>query len=45
LKNLEAELPNDPRTAALRTEMAMQSSPQAGADALERALFSNRAAK
>jgi hypothetical protein len=45
LRNLEAELPNDARTAALRTEMAMQNSPQAGADALERALFSHRTAK
>ncbi|MFZ5442853.1 MAG: tetratricopeptide repeat protein [Myxococcota bacterium] len=42
LKVLEAELKDDPRTAVLRTSLAVGQSPEAGAAELEKLLFTNR---
>jgi tetratricopeptide (TPR) repeat protein len=42
LKGLEADLKDDPRTAVLRTSMALGNSPDIGAAELERLLFSTR---
>lgn len=42
LKVLDADLKGDPRTAVLRTAMAISQSPQAGADELEKLLFTAR---
>ena len=42
LKVLEAELKDDPRTAVLRAALALGDSPQAGANELEKLLFSTR---
>lgn len=42
LKALEADLKDDPRTAVLRTSLALGNSPEVGAAELERLLFSTR---
>lgn len=42
LKALEADLKDDPRTAVLRTSLALGNSPEVGAGELERLLFSTR---
>ncbi len=42
LKALEADLKDDPRTAVLRTSLALGNSPEVGASELERLLFSTR---
>jgi tetratricopeptide (TPR) repeat protein len=42
LKVLEAELKDDPRTAVLRTSMALGNSPEVGAAEVEKLLFSTR---
>ncbi len=42
LAALEADLPDDPRTAVLRVALAAGKSPEAGADELEKLLFSKR---
>jgi len=42
LKALEADLKEDPRTAVLRTSLALGNSPEVGASELERLLFSTR---
>jgi tetratricopeptide (TPR) repeat protein len=42
LKALETDLKDDPRTAVLRTSLALGNSPEVGASELERLLFSTR---